>query len=66
MNSNERNKRAELYETYLRQYDERARKVSLIKSKFDLSKQDETEIRSLEKEMAELQRKAFSLGDYHG
>jgi hypothetical protein len=66
MNINERNKRAELYETYLREYDERARKVSLIKSKFDLSKEDEKQIKGLEKEMADLQRKAFALGDYHG
>jgi hypothetical protein len=60
-----REQKAELYEKYLREYDEKARQVSLIKSKFDLSKEDEKNIENLQREMANLQQQAFSLGDYH-
>lgn len=60
-----REEKAELYDQYLRQYDEKARQVSLIESKFDLSKEDQTKIESLKKEMAKLQHQAHSLGDYH-
>jgi hypothetical protein len=62
----DREKKAELYESYLRQYDEKARQVSLIKSKFDLSREDEKQIESLQKEMDIIQRKAAGLGTYHG
>jgi hypothetical protein len=61
-----REQKAELYEKYLREYDEKARQVSLIESKFDLSKEDQAKIESLKQEMAKLQHQAFSLGDYHG
>lgn len=54
--------RAKLYDQLLREYDEKARQVSLINSKFDLSKEDEKQIDSLRKEMNDLQRKAMSLG----
>lgn len=60
-----REEKAEMYEQYLREHDEKARQVSLIKSKFDLSREDENKIKELQKEMDQLQRKAASLGDYH-
>ena len=66
MSKNTREQNAALYDQYLREYDEKARKVSLIRSKFDLSKEDEKDISLMEAEMDKLQRKAFSLGDYHG
>jgi hypothetical protein len=59
MNTEEK---AQLYDRLLREYDEKARQVSLINSKFDLSKEDEKQIDSLRKEMNDLQRKAMSLG----
>ena len=54
--------RAKMYDQLLREYDEKARQVSLIKSKFDLTKEDNKKIESLQKEMNDLQRKAMSLG----
>jgi len=54
--------RAKLYDQLLREYDEKARQVSLINSKFDLSKEDQKQVESLKKEMNDLQRKAMSLG----
>jgi hypothetical protein len=60
-----REQKAELYDKYLREYDEKARQVSLIESKFDLSKEDQNKITALKKEMTQLQQKAFKLGDYH-
>lgn len=61
-----RENRAELYDKYLREYDEKAREVSLIRSNFDLTKEDEKKIKLLESEMNTIQRKASQLGDYHG
>jgi hypothetical protein len=61
-----REEKAQMYESYLRQYDEKARQVSLIRSKFDLSKEDEKQINELQKEMDKLQRDAANLGSYHG
>jgi hypothetical protein len=52
--------KAKFYDQLLREYDER--QVSLINSKFDLSKEDQKQIESLKKEMDLLQRKAMSLG----
>jgi cell shape-determining protein MreC len=54
--------KAKFYDQLLREYDEIARQVSLINSKFDLSKEDQKQIESLKKEMDLLQRKAMSLG----
>jgi|688.fasta_scaffold441427_3 hypothetical protein len=54
--------KAKFYDQLLREYDEKARQVSLINSKFDLSKEDQKQIESLKKEMDLLQRKAMSLG----
>jgi len=54
--------KAAMYEKLLLEHDNKAREVSLIKSKFDLTKSDEAEIDRLKKEMVEIQRKASSLG----
>jgi hypothetical protein len=54
--------KAKFYDQLLKEYDEKARQVSLIKSKFDLSREDEKQVESLKKEMDLLQRKAMSLG----
>jgi hypothetical protein len=54
--------KAKFYDQLLKEYDEKARQVSLINSKFDLSKEDQKQIESLKKEMDLLQRKAMSLG----
>lgn len=54
--------KANLYEQLLREYDEKARQVSFINSKFDLTKEDHKEIESLKKEMSVIKQKAMSLG----
>lgn len=54
--------KARLYDKLLLEYDQKAREVSLIKSKFDLSKEDNKKIEEIQKEMNDLQRKAMSLG----
>jgi hypothetical protein len=54
--------KAKFYDQLLKEYDEKARQVSLIKSKFDLSREDEKQVESLKKEMDLLQRKAMNLG----
>lgn len=64
--SNSNEEKALQYDAYIRQYDEKARQVSLIKSKFDLSKEDENNIKNLQVEMAQIQEKAFALGGYNG
>lgn len=50
------------FDRLLQEFDMKAREVSLIKSKFDLSKEDNEKIKKLEKEMDLIQRKAHSLG----
>lgn len=56
-----REEKARLYDQLLAEHDEKAREVSLIKSKFDLTPSDEKEVAKLRKEMAEIQRKAEAL-----
>lgn len=50
------------FDRLLQEFDMKAREVSLIKSKFDLSKEDNEKIKKLEKEMDLIQRKAHGLG----
>lgn len=52
---------AKLYDNLLLEYDKKAREVSIIKSKFDLSKEDERLIDELKREMVTIQRKAEAL-----
>ncbi len=54
--------KAKFYDQLLKEYDEKARQVSLIKSKFDLTREDEKQVESLKKEMDLLQTKAINLG----
>jgi GTP-binding protein EngB required for normal cell division len=65
MTKDEREKRARLYDTYLRDYDKLAREVSVIKGKFDLTKEDQVKIDSLTKQMKTIMNEAQKLGDYH-
>lgn len=57
----DREEKARLYDRLLAEHDDKAREISLIKSKFDLTPADEKEISKLKKEMAEIQRKAEAL-----
>jgi hypothetical protein len=54
--------KAKLYDQLLSEHDKKIRQVSLIQSKFDLTKEDEQKIKQLKSEMLEIQRKASSLG----
>lgn len=54
--------KAKLYDQLLVEHDVKAKEVSLIQSKFDLTREDEQKIKQLKFEMAEIQRKAMSLG----
>jgi hypothetical protein len=66
ISNEEREKRASLYESYLRQHDALAREVSQLQSKFDLSVEDSAQIKELQTEMLGIQRKSQQLGDYFG
>lgn len=54
--------RAKMYNELLLEYDKKSAQVSAIQSKFDLDVNDQKEIKKLKTEMAEIQRKAMSLG----
>lgn len=54
--------KAKLYDQLLAEHDKKAREVSLLQSKFDLTREDEQRIKLLKSEMNEIQRKASSLG----
>jgi hypothetical protein len=54
--------RAKMYNELLLEYDKKSTQVSAIQSKFDLDVNDQKEIKKLKTEMAEIQRKAMSLG----
>jgi hypothetical protein len=54
--------KATYYDQLLAEYDKKAREVSLIQSKFDLTRDDNQKIDNLKKEMFEIQRKAANLG----
>jgi hypothetical protein len=53
--------KAKLYDRLLMEHDEKARQVSLIQSKFDLTTEDNAKIKTLKGEMDDLQRKAINL-----
>lgn len=54
--------KAKIYDQLLIEHDKKVREVSLIQSKFDLTREDEQKIKQLKSEMMEIQRKATSLG----
>ena len=53
-----------MFDSLLLEHDKLSRQLSLIQSKFDLTREDEKKIEELKKEMNLLQRKAASLGSY--
>ena len=54
--------KAKMYNQLLKEYDVKAREVSILISEFDLTKADELKIKELRKEMDVIQRKASNLG----
>jgi hypothetical protein len=54
--------KAKMYNQLLREYDVKAREVSILKSKFDLTKAEEKQIKVIKEEMDLIQRKAMNLG----
>jgi hypothetical protein len=65
MKYQEREQKAKLYESYLREHDELARKVSILKSVFDPSKEELRQIEDITKQMKLIRLKAEQLGNYH-
>lgn len=60
----EREKKAAMFDSLLTEHDKLSREVSMIQSKFDLTREDEKKIEGLKREMDLLQRKAAALGSY--
>lgn len=60
----EREKKAQVFESLLLEHDKLSREVSMIQSKFDLTREDEKKIDELKKQMMDLQMKAARLGEY--
>ena len=54
--------KAKMYDQLLKEYDVKAREVSILRSEFDLTKGDELKIKELKREMDVIQRKASKLG----
>ena len=57
-------KKAQMFDQLLTEHDKLSREVSILQSKFDLTREDQKKIESLKKEMDLLQRKAAALGSY--
>ena len=51
-----------MYDQLLKEYDIKAREVSILKSKFDLTREEEKQIKVIKEEMDAIQRKAMNLG----
>jgi hypothetical protein len=60
----EREKKAAMFDSLLTEHDKLSREVSLIQSKFDLSREDEKKIEELKNQMNALQMRAARLGEY--
>ena len=60
----EREKKAAMFDSLLLEHDKLSREVSLVQSKFDLTREDEKKIKDLKKQMQDLQNKATMLGSY--
>jgi hypothetical protein len=54
--------KAKLYDQLLKEYDVKAREVSILKGEFELTRADELKIRELKVEMDAIQKKAMNLG----
>lgn len=50
------------YDQLLKEHDQKASRVSSLKNKIDITKEEKEEIKKLKQEMVEIQRKAYSLG----
>jgi hypothetical protein len=59
-----REKKAAMFESLLLEHDKLSRQVSVLQSKFDLTREDEKKIEELKREMNQIQRKATNLGSY--
>jgi small-conductance mechanosensitive channel len=59
-----REENAKTYDRFLLEHDKLSREVSIINSKFDLSKEDEKRLKELKVQMDGIQRKAAALGSY--
>lgn len=59
-----REEKAKMFDSLLIEHDKLSRQVSVLQSKFDLTREDEKKIEELKKEMNLLQRKAAALGSY--
>lgn len=59
-----REKKAQVFESLLLEHDKLSREVSILQSKFDLSREDEKKIDDLKNQMHALQMKAARLGEY--
>lgn len=62
MNVMDNEMKAKLYDQFLSDHNKKATEVSSLQNKIDLSEGDKKRIKELKSEMAELQRKAMSLG----
>ena len=60
----EREKKSAMFDSLLTEHDKLSREVSLIQSKFDLSREDEKKIEELKNQMNALQMRAARLGEY--
>jgi len=54
--------KAKLYDQLLKEYDVKAREVSVLKGEFELTRADELRMRELKIEMDTIQKKAMNLG----
>ena len=54
--------KAKLYDQLLKEYDVKAREVSILKGEFELTRADELRMRELKIEMDAIQKKAMNLG----
>ena len=54
--------KAKMYDQLLREYDVKAREVSVLKGEFELTRADELRMRELKIEMDAIQKKAMNLG----
>jgi|TARA_R110000868_G_scaffold1579_2_gene12782 hypothetical protein len=54
--------KAKLYDQLLKEYDVKAREVSVLKGEFELTRADELRMRELKIEMDAIQKKAMNLG----
>lgn len=59
-----REQKAREFDALLLEHDKLSREVSLIQSKFNLSKEDEKKINDLKRQMNALQVRATNLGSY--